>query len=1056
MDQASWEKIEEIFHAARNIPAEKRAAFLESACDGDNELKNEVESLIYYSENDDVLSDNQYLYLGLDLLCKEKQQSLIGKKFGRYEIIKLLGQGGMGEVYQAMDSTLNRLVALKLLPDFMLENDENIHRFQQEALTASAISHPNIAHIYEAGIENNQQFIAMELIEGITLRELLREKKIDVITALDIFWQTANALACAHQEGIIHRDIKPENIMIRPDGYVKVLDFGIAKLSEPNASEQNPKSGKRYSQSIIHNLQITRAGLILGTIGYISLEQLNNKNVDLRTDIWSLGIVLYEVLSGNKPFKGKTTDELRREILLNSPPPISFSNLNSNDEAFLQKILARMLDKDKEKRYKSAYELAKDLKELKHNLEYTQQFSTGEIIDGAVTQRFFKTFEGTGNSSFIEKSKQFWTQQSLSRKALVMAVVIGFLTFTVGVSIQYFSRFYATKPPKFESFSSDSRHRLQISTLFGVRKKLQGSIPFISFSPDGNSISFVMSGEGMDDIYIKQLNQNEFTRLTDGKWIYQTPVWSPDGKQIAFVSNRDNTNAIWTISPQGGTPVLKTNLDINFVSCQLLKWSNDTKRLFFHSGRTLKTIELDSGRIEEIKFPVENVVTAFNISADESLAAFVSTSGGTSKLWIYNLKNKELTEIANEANLNLFPVILPDNKRVVYSSNQNGNSQLYIEDFINKKNSQITFGDSNAYGPVVSPDGNRIVYVSENNMANVFSMDVNSKKELRLTEATKMQLFPVLSKDLTNLVFQVAEEYSNFTQSPLKLKNLQTNNERVLDGQTGFWAKWSPARDEIAYLRHQGREFNIWKTEFPDNQMKQLTAGGILTGGYATAPFNMLTIPFNWSPDGRKIAFVSKQSGSENVWVINSDGANQQMLTGNNDPKTGYNSAIWSPDSGKIGFTRRIQTEPIKFRYVISVFSNNQVKELFQGDRKMRILGWNINGTNLLAAVDNSTETEIYALSETAAPKLLTKLIRSDFPSISLSPDGRTIAFSSVRNGVYNIYSYSINGKEKQITDNKEDTILFSGISWSPAGDRIFYSKQSGGMQISMISDNPE
>ncbi len=1056
MDQASWEKIEEVFHAVCNISAENRAAFLESACAGDEELKKEVESLIYYSENDDILSDNQHLHLGLDLLCKEKQKSLIGKKFGRYEITKLLGQGGMGAVYQAMDSTLNRFVALKLLPDYMVENDENINRFQKEALTASAISHPNIAHIYEAGIENNQQFIAMELIEGTTLRELMREKKVDIITGLDIICQTANALIAAHQVGIIHRDIKPENIMIRPDGYVKVLDFGIAKLSKTNASEQNLKSGKKYSQSTNHDLQSTRAGLILGTIGYISLEQLNNKNVDMRTDIWSLGVVLYEVLSGNKPFKGKTVNEIRREISRNSPPPIFFSNLNTNDEAFIQKILAKMLDKDKEKRYKSAYELTKDLKELKQNLEFTQQFSTGEIIDSAVTQRNLKTFERTGNLSFIEKSKQFWTQQSLSRKALVLAIVISLLTFTAGVSIQYFSSIDAATPSEFESFSPDSRQRLQISTLFGVRKKLHGSIPFISFSPNGDSISFVMSGEGTNDIYIKQLNQNESTRITDGKWIYQTPVWSPDGQQIAFVSNRDNTNAIWTISPQGGTPVLKTNLEINFVSCQLLKWSKDGRRLFFQSGKTLNTIELDSGRIEEIKFPVENVGTVFNISKDESLAAFVSLNGENGKLWIYNLKTGELREITKEANINLFPVILPDNKRVVFSSNQNGNSQLYIADFIDKKNNQITFGDSNAFGPVVSPDGNRIVYVSETNLANVFSLDINSRKELRLTEATKMQLFPNLSKDRTNLVFQVTDQYSNFTQSPLKVKNLQTNLEYVLAGQQGFWAKWSPAKSEIAYLRHQGREFNIWKSKLSDDQPEQLTLGGISFGGYATAPFNLMVVPFDWSRDGRKITFVSKKSGSENVWVMESDGANPQMLTGNNDPQISYHSAIWAPDGSKIAFNRRTQIEPNKFRYDISLVSNNQEKALFQSDRNMKLLGWSGNGTNLLASVNNSNEVEIYELSETAVPKLMTKLIKADFHGLSFSPDGRTIAFSSGRDGVYNIFAYSINGEEKQLTDNKEDTVLFSGISWSPAGDRIFYSKQSGGIQISIISDNPE
>lgn len=1048
MQKNRWQKIGEIFKQAVVLPIEERQNFVEEICRDDKDLCREVLQLIVADTAKDNLLDERFLSLGVQILEADDFQ-INESEFSCYRVKKLLGRGGMGAVYLAEDVRLGRPVALKILPSSLGENPEHVQRFRQEARTASSISHPNVAHIYEFGEESERYFLAMEYVEGKTLRELLKKNPIDVAQIVKITLQIAEALVATHKRSIIHRDIKPENIIVTESGLVKVLDFGVAKLID----FQLPGNFSMLPETSLVN---TTPGMIMGTIGYMSPEQLQNKKVDFRADIWSVGVVLYEMLAGRKPFEGKTAKEISKAITKKEPVPISFSKILPDEEASLKRIIARTLNKRVSLRYESAEELAFDLQQIKQKLEFHRHLSVSEIIDDAVTPYNFKKLERTQNSNFIEKSKQSWTQQSFSRKATILASLIVLLTFTVGVSIQYLSSFYVTQPPKFETFSPDSRSRLQISTLFGIRKKLESSIPFISFSPNGKSISFVMSGEGTDDIYIKQLNQTEPIRLTDGKWIYQTPVWSPDGKQIAFVSNRDNTSAIWTISPQGGTPVLKTNLDINFVSCQLLKWSNDTKRLFFQSGRRLKTIELDSGRIEEIKFPVENVGTAFNISADESLAAFVSMSGENQKLWIYNLKKGELTEITNEANLNLFPVILPDNRRIVYSSNQNGNSQLYVKDFISNINSQITFGDSNAYSPVVSPDGNRIVYVSENNIANIFTVDLNSKKELRLTEATKMQLFPALSKDLSNLVFQVAEEYSNFTQSPLKMKNLQTNNERILNGQTGFWAKWSPARDEIAYLRHQGREFNIWKMDFSNNQTKQLTNGGLLIGGYATAPFNMLTIPFNWSPDGRKLTFVSKQSGSENVWMINSDGANQQMLTDNNDQKIGYDSAIWSPDGSKISFVRRIQTEPNKFRYYILVSSNNQVKELFQDNRQIKLLGWGLNGSNLLVAVNNTTKTEIYALSETAEPKLLVKLIKSDFPSLSLSPDGRTIAFSSIRNGVYNTFSYSIHGKEKQLTDNEEDTILFSGISWSPAGDRIFYSKQSGGMQISMISDIPD
>ncbi len=237
MNQAKWQKIEELFNAACELPKEKQSAFLDSVCK-DDELRSEVESLLKNAEKEDSFLGKPNLSLGLTILNEEKKHLLIGKKIGRYQIACLLGEGGMGEVYLAEDLQLNRQVALKLLPAYLVEDNESVARFQKEALAASAISHPNIAHIYETGIEGNSRFIAMEFVEGTTLRELIKQKKLDVVAALDIIWQTANALASAHQAGITHRDIKPENIMIRRDGYVKVLDFGIAKLSESSASGQ--------------------------------------------------------------------------------------------------------------------------------------------------------------------------------------------------------------------------------------------------------------------------------------------------------------------------------------------------------------------------------------------------------------------------------------------------------------------------------------------------------------------------------------------------------------------------------------------------------------------------------------------------------------------------------------------------------------------------------------------------------------------------------------------------------------------------------------------------
>lgn len=1054
MNQTDWQKIEEFFNVAFELPRDKRPAFLDSVCQ-DEELRSEVESLLSNAETEDSFLSKPKLSLGLALINQEKKQILLGEKIGRYQIIQMLGEGGMGEVYLAEDVQLKRRVALKILPDYLIEDKESVDRFQKEALAASSISHPNIAHIYEAGIESGRRFIAMEFVEGKTLREYISQEKINIITVLEIIWQTANALSSAHQSGIIHRDIKPENIMIRHDGYIKILDFGIAKLLE---SKNDEKSNENYStqpsQQIIESN--TKPGLIMGTMNYISPEQLSSKNADLRTDIWSLGVVLYEIVAQNKPFKGKTTEETGKAILERVPPIPEFPMLSSEDAVKLQKIIFKTLEKNPAKRYQSANELANDIKELKQHVEFTQHFSTGEIKGEISSPNISGTFSFAQNTSFITRSRFYWNNQTLSRKAIILAAVVGLLTFTIGMYLQYSSGIFLKTRSNYESFSIDSRNRWQISTLFGIRRKLQGIIPSISFSPDSKSIAFNMFAEGVDDIYVKGIDQSEPVKITDGIGKHQTPIWSPDGQQIAFVTNRDNKNFIWTIPAQGGTPISKTSLSINTSLCELLKWSNDGKKLFFKSEKKLKTIDLETGEINEIKLPLEKLSGAFSISQDETFIAFVSLDGETQQLWVYNLENNGLTKVTEKEPFELFPTLLPDNKRVIFSSNQNGSHQLYLTNFVDKKPTQLTFGDSNASVPLVSPNGNQIVYVSETNTANIFALKVNAEKEERITEATKLQLLPDLSKDQTNLVFQLTDDYFNFESSPLRVKNLQTNSESILEDQKGYWAKWSPTENEIAYLRLNGNSSNLWKTDLENNQTSQLTFDDIVLEGIVNSPFNLVSPPFDWSPDGTRLTFVLNQSKIPNVCIINSNGTNPLQLTNNDNQKKKYNSPMWSPDGDKIAFSHKIETEPNKFQYGIAYIADNQIKEVFQSEQRAKLLGWEANGINLLTSVKSNDGVEIYEISDTASPKLLTKLSASEFYSLVLSPNGKTVVYSATRNAIANIYSYTVNEKEKQLTDNREDTILFSGISWSPAGDQIFYSKQYGAIQISMISDNSE
>src|SRR5437899_4956334 len=284
MKAERWKQINDLFQLAVERAPGERAAFLDEACRGDGDLRCEVESLLTSHVRAENFIELPAFEVAPELVTNAKAGALVGKVIGHYRIESLIGVGGMGEVYLARDERLRRKAALKLLPENLTTDEAQLSRFKNEARSASALNHPNILTVYEIGTEGNRHFIATEFIEGVTLRATLARGRMSVHAALEVAVQVASALAAAHETGVVHRDIKPENIMIRPDGYVKVLDFGLAKLTEQ-------KSASDDQGLTVTNTQHTQAGLVLGTPRYMSPEQARGQPADARSDIWSLGAV---------------------------------------------------------------------------------------------------------------------------------------------------------------------------------------------------------------------------------------------------------------------------------------------------------------------------------------------------------------------------------------------------------------------------------------------------------------------------------------------------------------------------------------------------------------------------------------------------------------------------------------------------------------------------------------------------------------------------------------------------------------------------------------------
>ena len=448
IDIDRYRRIDEIFQAALELELQQRAQYINAACSGDAALLKEVENLLASDGQQWELIGTPAFEMVAPLLAKEQPELEAGESIGHYQVVSLLGVGGMGQVYLAEDVKLRRKVALKLLPTSYTRDESRLRRFQQEARAASALNHPNILTIHELGEVNGEQFIATEFVEGETLRERLNRAPVSLAETLDIAAQIAGALAAAHKAGIIHRDIKPENIMLRHDGYVKVLDFGLAKLTEQQ--EQAPQT------RVTENVDIS-SGLVMGTVKYMSPEQALGHQVDPRSDIFSFGVVLYEMIAGGPPFAGKNSNELISAILKEEPSPLT------EVPEQVQRLISRALRKKKEERYQSIEDVLDDLKNLREDKTFTNlgpHYPHGRWTgSGFSTSEVAPISTETSVEYVINKMRRHKTVTALGFVALVILLAGGgyagyrhfFSRSTIAIAVMPFSN--DTGDPKLEYLS---------------------------------------------------------------------------------------------------------------------------------------------------------------------------------------------------------------------------------------------------------------------------------------------------------------------------------------------------------------------------------------------------------------------------------------------------------------------------------------------------------------------------------------------------------------------------------------------------------------------------
>ncbi|MEJ7577686.1 MAG: protein kinase [Pyrinomonadaceae bacterium] len=430
MNPEQWQKVRKIFDDALRQKPEERARFVSEVCGDDKTLLAEVESLLSSLGSAESFMETPAVAEVADVIEIETKKLEAGKCFGHYEIIEQIGAGGMGEVYLAKDKKLDRKVAVKILNEEFSRHESNLNRFIREAKAASSLNHPNILIIHEIGEYENTNYIVSEFIKGKTLREILKEKTLKLSEVLDISIQIANALCGAHEAHLVHRDIKPDNVMIRPDGFVKVLDFGLAKLIE-----QKNISILGLEESTLQQSQ-TAKGVILGTVSYMSPEQAKGERVDERTDIFSLGALIYEMLAGRTPFAGDSVSETFANLINAEPQPLSRFASNAPDE--LQRIVARMLRKNKDERYQTMKDVLTYLRDVRENLTFDEKLEKSRPSENENATVILQATTNDANKQTAETQNAF-SQTIKQHKPLAAFVIVALLMGAIGLGYYFFS-----------------------------------------------------------------------------------------------------------------------------------------------------------------------------------------------------------------------------------------------------------------------------------------------------------------------------------------------------------------------------------------------------------------------------------------------------------------------------------------------------------------------------------------------------------------------------------------------------------------------------------------
>ncbi len=921
-----------------------------------------------------------------------------GTRLGRYEIRSPLGAGGMGEVYLALDTRLNRKVALKILPVALASNTDRMRRFNQEASAAAALNHPHIAHIYEIGNDHEVNFIAMEYIDGETLREKIPRHKTSLMKLLKYLIQVAEGLTKAHAAGIVHRDLKPDNIMITRDDYAKVLDFGLAKLVEPEKTDPSAESSSEIATALLPQHSIP--GMVLGTIGYMSPEQAQGRieEIDYRSDIFAFGCILFEAVTGRKAFHGKDALDSLHQIVHAPTPEIRDWNPDAPTE--LQRIIRRCLAKEPDRRYQSIKDVALELDEVRQELQ--QHVSQHYSVQPETTLETRDETEAEGRSGQVPETASIRTSTSSAEylvneiKRHKRAALFGFTllaVFAVGLSFVLY-RFIGQKR------STSLGRALKVTQLTST-----GKVSVAAISPDGKYVAYSQNEGNQESLWLTQVAASSNVQiLPPVETNYRGITFSRDGNFIYFVKvDKENPKgALYQIGVLGGTA---RKLLVDIIS--QITISPDGKQLAF--VRCVGCTTLNEAK------PVTAVVIA-------------------------NADGSNERKLAEQSPPNIFspggPAWSPDGSVIACG--------ITRRDLGYRQVLALRVADGVAQ-PISSKQWSgpgwtnmRLSWLGDNSGILVSGAEVGSLSQIwylawpgdearNVTDFLNDYAEISLTADSETLSAVVSDRVINlWTARDADITNASkiTSGTDRADGERGI--SWTPD-GKLAYYSTAGGHQNIWMMDADGGGNRQLSP---------TAEQNVEPVV---SPDGRYIVWASRQSAPWELWRMNIDG---------NDPKKlnqgGYFQDI-SADGQLVLFSvppGGLFKAPIDGGEPTRVTKGRTSRPVISPDGEYIACNYQENP-------EDPIRVAIIPFAGGPPKQLLD--ISSFNRVIRWTPDGSAIAYIVTENQVSNIWIQPLDGEPpKKLTDFKSERIF--NFAWSRDGQKIALSRGVVNKDVVLIS----